>query len=316
MGTDQLAKKAGTGLSPAAQWSKRLEVFKKQMSLALPKHLNADRMTRLILTAFSQNPKLFECNENSVYASIITASQLGLEVGVGGQGYLVPYAGRCQFVPGWRGLVNLVNRSKDAAVWTGAVFQGDRFDYSLGSNPSIEHKPGDEFEVDKLTHVYACGKVNGAEIPTIEIWPIEKVKKHRDRFNKVGKRHYSFEHLEMYARKVALLQVLKYMPQSIELTAATELANRSEHGGEQVVLDTDFQVIEQKDEDAEQTVEGESKETSKTPAGDAKEQPAASKPKGTARRKAKTAEKTEPSEPDAKDGDLLQDQAGNENPPD
>ena len=94
-------------------------------------------------------------------------------------------------------------------MWTGAVYEGDEFDYELGTSQFIKHKPCGEDDVSKLTHVYAVGKVNGAELPVIEVWPLRKVVKHRDKHNKVGQRHYSFKYLEMYARKVCLLQVLK-----------------------------------------------------------------------------------------------------------
>jgi hypothetical protein len=51
----------------------------------------------------------------------MTAAQLGLEPGINGQGYLIPYKGTCTFVPGWKGLVDLVARSGRATVWTGVV---------------------------------------------------------------------------------------------------------------------------------------------------------------------------------------------------
>ena len=35
--------------------------MKKQFALALPKHLTADRMVRVALTAFTRTPKLLEC---------------------------------------------------------------------------------------------------------------------------------------------------------------------------------------------------------------------------------------------------------------
>ena len=75
----------------------------------------------------------------------------------------------------------------------------------------------------QLRFVYAVGRVHGAEYPVVEVWPVGKVLAHRQRFNKVGERHYSYENLEMYARKVALLQVLKYMPKSVELQNAVSL---------------------------------------------------------------------------------------------
>lgn len=214
---------------------KYLDTAKGVIGAALPKHLNADRMLRLALTAFSTTPKLRECTAESILASIVIASQVGLEPGVRGQGYLIPYFDNrkrvsiCTFVPGWQGLVGLLNNSGRATAWTGAVFQGDEFDFQLGSHPRCIHTPGDQAgDPSKLTHVYACGQVNGSQLPVIECWTMPRVWAHRDKFNKVGEQHYSYRHPEMYARKVVLLQVLKYMPASVELSNAMTAADASE----------------------------------------------------------------------------------------
>jgi recombination protein RecT len=224
------------------------EQHKGQIVAALPKHLNADRMARLAMTSLSQNRALSECSAESIFGAVIMASQLGLEIGVAGQAYLVPYKGKATFVPGWQGLVDLVSRSGRATAWTGAVFEGDEFDWALGDSPFIRHKPCGENNPKLLRYVYAVGRVNGSQWPVIEVWPIDRVWKHRDHMNKVGTRHYSFENPEMYARKIPLLQVLKYMPKSIELSAAVDLANKTEHGG-RATIDANFVVIELEDED-------------------------------------------------------------------
>jgi hypothetical protein len=78
--------------------------------------------------------------------------------------------------------------------------------------------------------------VRGAEWPVIECWPIDRVWSHRDRFNKVGQRHYSYNHPEMYARKVVLLQVLKYMPASIEMQQVMDLDRAAEEGRQSIDL--------------------------------------------------------------------------------
>jgi recombination protein RecT len=169
-----------------------------------------------------------------VFAAVLTASQFGWEINV--HAYLIPYDNRktgqtfCQLVPAWRGLADLASRSGRASVWTGAVFEGDEFAWALGTKPFIRHRPAGEQTEAKLTHVYAVGWTTGATWPVIEVWPIDKVRKHRDRYNKIGKDHYSYEHLEMYGRKVALLQVLKYMPQSVELQSAVTLEHDAESG--------------------------------------------------------------------------------------
>mgnify|MGYP001596473829 CR=1 FL=1 len=228
--------------NPVAKFSSFMDKFKPQMSLALPKHLTADRMARLALTAFSSNQKLQECDPHSIAASIMTASTLGLEPGVNGQGYLIPYKGTCTFVPGWKGLIDIASRSGRCTVWTGAVFQGDHFDYALGDKPFVQHRPDNEDRPEFLTHVYAIGRVNGSDWPVIEVWTVTKVKRHRDQYNKVGNKHYSFRDWEMYARKVPLLQVLKYMPSSIELSNALTVSHAAE-SGRGVTIDGNFVTI-------------------------------------------------------------------------
>jgi recombination protein RecT len=223
--------KTGRGVTnPVASFSKFLDGFKTQLALALPAHLNADRMARLTLTAFSQSEQLQRCEPRTIVASLMVAGQMGLEIGVSGQGYLVPYKTTCTFVPGWQGIVDIVNRSGRATVWTGAVFDGDFFDYALGDSPFVKHKPIGEDDPDKITHVYAVGRVNGSDWPVIEVWPIKRVERHFKRNNKVGNNHYAFKHWEMYARKIPLLQVCKYMPKSIELTRAMSASYAADEG--------------------------------------------------------------------------------------
>lgn len=229
--------------SPVAAFSKTLDRMKPQMALALPKHMSADRMARLALTAFSTNRDLQACRQETILASLMTATQLGLEPGINGQGYLIPYKGTCTFVPGWKGLVDLVSRAGRATVWTGAVYAGDHFDYQLGDEPFCRHKPDDG--EGEFTHVYAIGRVKDAQMPVIEVWSRKKVQKHLAQYNKVGNRHYALSsesNFEMYARKVALLQVLKYMPSSIELANAIEVSHAAE-AGQSAVIEGDFVTV-------------------------------------------------------------------------
>ena len=229
--------------SPVKAFSDYLERLKPQMAMALPKHMKADRMARLALSAFSSSPDMQRCDFRSIASSLMTAGAMGLEPGVNGAGYLIPYKGVCTFVPGWKGMQDLVNRSGRATTWTGAVFEGDQFEYELGDRPFVRHRPGDENDPKKLTHVYAVGRINGSEFPVIEVWTVRKVWKHRDTLNKQGTKHYSLRHPEMYARKVVLLQVLKYMPTSVEIANAIAASEAAELG-RPTVIDGDFVTVQ------------------------------------------------------------------------
>lgn len=231
-----------------------LKVWTKQIANALPRHMGEERFCRIALTEFRKSEQLQKADPLSVFAANLQAAQTGLEVGVLGQGWIVPYWDKdlkcyiAQFIPGWQGLVDLVNRAGNAWVCTGGVFDGDTFDYALGDRPFVNHRPGGEDDPTKLTHVYAVGRVKGAEWPVVEVWPIGKVWKHRDRYNKQGKAHYSYKNPEMYARKVPLLQVLKYMPKSPELQRAIVMNDKGEIGGQRfdspkAALDGEFTTI-------------------------------------------------------------------------
>lgn len=221
-------------LANTEQFPAMLEKFKGEIARALPKHMSGDRLARIALTEFRKNKALAQCDPRSVFAAVIMGSQLGLEPGIMGQSYLVPYGKECQFIPGWQGYVDLVSRTGRATVWTGAVFQGDEFDYSLGDKPFVNHRPSGEDDPLRMTHTYAIGRVNGCEWPVIEVWTAPRLLKHRDKFNKVGKRHYSFANWEMYCRKVVLLQVIKYMPKSVELNTAADLDYAAERGAQKL----------------------------------------------------------------------------------
>jgi recombination protein RecT len=220
-----------TPQNPVVALSNFMEKLKPQLALVLPKHLTADRMTRLVLTAFSINPQLQACTHKSIAASTMIAGQLGLEPGVNGAGYLMPYRDTCTFVPGWKGLLDLVSRSGRATVFTGVIFKDQQYTFTDGSRRDLViHNETDLHDQADITHAYAVGWVKDSIIPHIELWTVEKLTKYRDKNNKQGGRHYSFAHWEMYCRKIPLLHILKYMPSSVELSNAITVSNASESG--------------------------------------------------------------------------------------
>lgn len=208
------------------KFERLLTLWKDEVSRALPKHLekNMDRFLRIALTEFRVNPTLATCDPRSVFAAVLTAAQMGWEIGGPmGLAYLVPYKGEAQLIPGWKGYVDLVHRSGRGEVWTGAVYEGDAFEYVLGARPDLKHVPSGEDDPELLTHTYSIGWIKDQSHPIVEVWPQLKLERHRDRYNKVGPKHYSYENWEMYGRKVALLQCVKYLPASVELGQAMTL---------------------------------------------------------------------------------------------
>lgn len=249
--------------NPVVVFSNFMDKFKPQMALALPKHLNVDRMARLAVTAFNSTPKLQQCDPKTIAGSIMTASVLGLEIGVNGQGFLVPYGQTCNFVPGWKGLVDLVNRGGRGTVFTGVIFKDQEYTFTDGAKRDLViHNETDLDDPKDITHAYAVGWVKGASMPVIELWRVSKITKHRDKYNKQGQKHYSYRDWEMYARKIPLLQVIKYMPTSIELQNALVVNDAAERGA-YATIDGDFvnvteptEIPQDDEQEAQQTGSG------------------------------------------------------------
>jgi len=88
-----------------------IEKSKSQMALAIPNAMSVDRLARVFVTEIRKNPKLMNCDKMSLMSALMQISQLGLEVGVVGQAYLVPYGKECQLIVGYKGLVAMALRS-------------------------------------------------------------------------------------------------------------------------------------------------------------------------------------------------------------
>src|SRR5690348_15772894 len=74
-----------------------------QLRLALPKAITPERLARLVLTEVRRIPALLDCNRNSLLGAVLQAAQLGLEPGVLGQCWIIPYKGNATFVLGYQG---------------------------------------------------------------------------------------------------------------------------------------------------------------------------------------------------------------------
>jgi recombination protein RecT len=160
-----------------------LQVIEKQLNLLAPNFeqvlaaykMPVERLMRTVVVSVERLPKLLECNRQSILNSAMTAATLGLEVdGVTGQGFLIPFKGKAQFIPGYKGYNTMAARSGytlNAAV----VREGDEFDFQLGSDAFIHHKPklGDERQ-RKILGAYAVATMPGRR-PIIQPMSIDEI---------------------------------------------------------------------------------------------------------------------------------------------
>ena len=217
-----------------------VERYEEKFQKVLPRYLSAQRMIEVTMTEIAKTPALLECTQASLIGCIIQAAQLGLQPGIVGEAYLIPFRNNkrgvieCTLIPGYKGLLKLAfNSGEIAAVQCEVVRKGDAFDYRYGTEGFLHHTPSEENEDARaLTHAYAVVFMKGSDVPTWEVFSRSKVEKAKrsSRAAASGSSPWSTHEDEMWMKTV-LRHTCKRLPASIERIAqAVALDERADAG--------------------------------------------------------------------------------------
>lgn len=192
--------------------------MEKQIAKALPRVLTPERFTRMVLTALSKDNKLASCTPNSFLGAMMQAAQLGLEPNTPlGQAYLIPFKNKgvmeVQFQIGYKGMIDLAYRSKEVVdIQAQCVYENDEFEYELGLNPVLKHKPalknrGEVILYYAVFHTKAGGY-------GFEVMSKEDIINHAKKTSQSFGSSYSpwNKYFDEMAKKTVLKRVLKYAP--------------------------------------------------------------------------------------------------------
>jgi recombination protein RecT len=186
-----------------------------EIKKALPAHLDADRIARIAMTLISTNRALAECTPESFLGALMTASQLGLEPGPLGEAYLVPYGKQVTFIPGYRGLIKLAYQSGMVKrIGAHIVHENDAFDYSLGTHPTLKHRP-DMLKPGRAIGVYAVATLASGETPFV-VLAVDEIEAIRRR-SRAAKNGPWVTDWDAMARKTAVRQLARWLPLSPDL---------------------------------------------------------------------------------------------------
>lgn len=226
----------------------------------LPRHMDADRLMALAMTAL-QRPELGNCSIESLFGSLIEASKLGLEPESPlGHCYLVPYANKCQLQIGYQGLVELALRSgKVSKIDTGIVYENEPFRYARrGADIVLDHDFLPPSQRGAPIAYYAVARLDNGDVKAHVMWP-EEAAEIRDKFSKgawyYDKRegvrkpkdgHPWWQHFDAMAIKSAIIRLAKTLPKSPQLARAVQLDGSAEAGEQQLdqIIEGEFRRVE------------------------------------------------------------------------
>lgn len=216
-----LAEKAGkkeVKLTKGMSIEDMIKAMAPEIKNALPEVMKPERFTRMALSTLNNNPKLRECSQITFLAAMMNAAQLGLEPNTPlGQAYLIPYRNHgkmeCQFQLGYKGLIDLVYRNPNIqTVQAQCVYENDEFDYELGLEPKLVHKPA-LTDRGKLILVYALWKAENGGYG-FEVMSKEDIDTHARKYSQSYSSTSSpwKSNYEEMAKKTVIKKCLKYAP--------------------------------------------------------------------------------------------------------
>lgn len=239
--TEQTTAIARKQDSPAGNLNRYLQARAKNLAQYARNSVNPATMIRLAVFQFSQDDWLQKCQPETVYSSLITAAQLGLEPsGVRGEAYLVPFKGRCTLIPGWRGLIKLALRSKAVKqIYSHVVLDGDDFAVMLGTSPKIHHVPALNAGPDRdIVAAYAVAVMENGSVD-IEVMDADDEKIRRfaadSRGGKDGPAYKAWG--DQMARKAPIRRLCKRLPLGDDYFLAAKLDELHDEGKPEQIRD-------------------------------------------------------------------------------
>jgi recombination protein RecT len=221
-----------------------LEARKANLLAASARVIAPERLVKLTLVAASRNPQLLQCSPESIYTSLMDASQLDLEPFTGlNYSYIIPYHNgktgqkEAKFIPSYRGLMELARRSGQIkSIDADIVYENDEWKVEKGLNPKLIHVPnfkakdrGDPI----LVYAIARFKDDGYQFVVMTMDQIDKVRKS----SKASNSGPWVDWWDQMALKTCLKALLKLCPMSTELAAVVAKDNIADHGD---TLNVDF----------------------------------------------------------------------------
>ncbi len=188
-----------------------------QFKYALPPHIAPEKFQRVAITALNNAPDIANCSVESVMTSLMKCAQDGL-LPDNRDAALVKFGNTCQYMPMVGGLIKRMKNSGElSTISAGVVYEHDEFDFVMGDDERMTHKPKLIGERGKPVLAYAIAKFKdgGIQREVMTVAEIEKVRA----VSKTGKSGPWVQWWDEMAKKTVIHRLAKRVPTSAEIEA-------------------------------------------------------------------------------------------------
>ena len=212
---------AVTKPKPDREFGLQLQEFKPTLAQALPAGIAADRFMRVTMTAVQLQPELLDCERRSLFLACLRAANDGL-MPDGREGAFVVYKDKkrntktVSWLPMYFGLLKKVrNTGELISISANVVYERDHFDYELGDEERIVHKPA-VGERGKPIAAYAIAKLKGGGIER-EVMDAEAIRQVQAVSRATSEESPWNKWPDEMARKTVIRRLYKRLPSSTEM---------------------------------------------------------------------------------------------------
>ena len=206
-------------LTPIAAFRGTLERMNQDLQSALPPQIPVDKFIRTTLTAVQMQPDLLAADRKSLLGSTMRAAQDGLLCD-GREAALVIFntkeGKKVQYMPMVGGILKKIRNSGElASISAQVVYDKDHFEYELGDDERIVHKPFLGADRGKQLAVYAIAKTKDGAVYR-EVMSVSDVEKVRSA-SRAGKFGPWVDWWDEMAKKTVIRRLSKRLPSSADL---------------------------------------------------------------------------------------------------
>jgi len=221
----------GTELTPIEAMRGTLVKMQPEFQAALPPQIPVEKFIRTTLTAVQMNPDLLGADRRSLLGACMKAAQDGLLLD-GREAAPVIFrtkeGPKVQYMPMVGGILKKIRNSGElASISAHVVYSNDQFEYELGDNENIIHKPFLGEDRGKPIAVYAVAKTKDGAIyrEVMSVADVDKVRQ-ASRAKDAGPWVQWWDEM---AKKTVIRRMAKRLPSSADVDQV--LASDNEASG-------------------------------------------------------------------------------------
>ena len=218
-----------TDITPMEAMRGTLVKMEQEFKAALPPQIPVEKFIRTTLTAVQMQPDLLGADRRSLLGSCMKAAQDGLLTD-GREAALVIFNSKegkkVQYMPMVGGILKKIRNSGElASISAHVVYDKDLFEYELGDNESITHKPFLGADRGNPIAVYAVAKTKDGAIyrEVMSVADVEKVRA----ASRAGKYGPWVDWWDVMAKKTVIRRMAKRLPSSADVDQVFESDNEA-----------------------------------------------------------------------------------------